>query len=184
MRSGVLILRPVLLVLALFQVTSALARSDDFIQREIEAQIAESTMLRGTQIEIHVEQRLVVLTVEVRLYEQKLIADRIAWTTTGVFEVDNEIRVVPKLPLSDADTERKIKAIVSADEHFRAAGVLVKVNNGEVLLEGSFLNLRGASQLKHKVAEIEGVVDIKISATFLARSSGTEGGAGVKSQRA
>jgi len=38
----------------------------------------------------------VVLTGKVRLYEQKLIADRIAWTTPGVFEVDNEIQVVSK----------------------------------------------------------------------------------------
>lgn len=40
----------------------------DFLLREIEAQIGESTMLRDTWIEIHVEQRMVVLTGEVRLY--------------------------------------------------------------------------------------------------------------------
>lgn len=87
-----------LLILGLFQVTLVLARSDDFLLREIDEKIAESTMMRDTWIEIHVEQRVVVLTGEVRLYEQKLIADRIAWTTLGVFEVDNEIRVVPKQP--------------------------------------------------------------------------------------
>ena len=166
--------RPVLLLmLVLFQVTPVLARSDDLIQREIEAQIAGSMMLRDTRIEVHVEQRLVVLTGQVRLYEQKLISDRIAWTTLGVFEVDNEIRVVPKQPLSDAGIERKIKEIVEADERFRAAGVVVRVNNGAVFLKGSFLGFRDPSILKHKVAEIEGVVDIKISAAFLARSSGT-----------
>ena len=95
MRTGGPVL---LLILVLFQVTPVLARSDDLIQREIEAQIAGSTMLRDTLIEVHVEQRLVVLTGQVRLYEQKLISDRIAWTTLGVFEVDNEIRVVPKVP--------------------------------------------------------------------------------------
>ena len=163
-----------LLMLALFQVTSALARSDDLIQREIEAQIAESTILHGTGIEIHVDHRLVILTGEVRLFEQKLIADRIAWTTLGVFEVDNEIRVVPKLPLSDVAIERKISEIVKADERFRVAGVGVRVNNGNVFLKGSFLGFRDPSILKHKVAKIEGVVDIKISAAFLARSSGTE----------
>ena len=163
-----------LLILALVQVTPALARSDDLIQREIEAQIAESTMLHGTGIEIHVDHRLVILTGEVRLFEQKLIADRIAWTTLGVFEVDNEIRVVPKLPLTDAAIERKIREIVKADEQFRAAEVIISVTNGEVFLRGSFLGYRDPLRLKHKVAEIEGVVDIKISAAFLARSSGTE----------
>ncbi len=89
-----------------------------------------------------------------RLYKQRLIADRIAWTTLGVFEVYNEIRAV------------------------------VRVNNGKVSLKGSFLGFRDPSILKHKVAEIEGAVDIKINAAFLARSSGTEGGAGVNPQRA
>ena len=33
-----------------------------------------------------------MLTGEVRLYEQKLITDRVAWTMEGVLEVENEIR--------------------------------------------------------------------------------------------
>ena len=158
-----------LLILALVQVTPALARSDDLIQREIEVQIAESAKLRGASIEVQVEQRLVVLTGQVRFYEQKLISDRIAWTTLGVFEVDNEIRVVPKLPLTDAAIERKIREIVKADEQFRAAEVIISVTNGEVFLRGSFLGYRDPLRLKHKVAEIEGVIDIKIIAAFFAR---------------
>ena len=67
-----------LLILALFQVTPAFARSDDVIQREIVALIAGADELRGTRIEVRVEQRLVVLTGEVRLYEQKLISDRMS----------------------------------------------------------------------------------------------------------
>jgi hypothetical protein len=161
-----------LLMLALFQVTPALAQSDDLIQREIEAQIAGSTMLRGTRIEVHVEQRLVVLTGQVRLYEQKLISDRIAWTTPGVFEVDNEIRVVPKVPLADAAIEQKIREIVNTDERFYGAGVVVAVDNGFVSIQASFSGVGDPVFLKHKVAEIEGVLDIEIRATFLARSSG------------
>ena len=164
-RLGWLVL---LLILGLYLATPVLARSDDLIQREIEAQIVESTMLRGTRVEIHVEQQLVVLTGEVRLFEQRLIAERIAWTTLGVFEVDNEIRVVPMTPLSDADIERKIREIVKADERFRVAGVVSRVNKGEVFLMGSFLYFRDPSILKHRVAEIEGVVDIEIRAAFLA----------------
>ena len=126
------------LILGLFQVSPALARSDDLIQREIEAQIAESTMLRGTRIEVQVEQRLVVLTGRVRLYEQKLVSDRIAWTTPGVFEVDNEIRVVPKVPLADAAIERRIREIIKTHQRFHGAGVVVAVDNGVVSIQGSF----------------------------------------------
>ncbi len=170
MRTGGPVL---LLILALFQVSPALARNDDVIQREIEAQIAGSAILRDTLIEVHVEERLVVLTGQVRLYEQKLISDRIAWTTLGVFEVDNEIRVVPKVPVADAAIEHKIKEIVKTDERFHGAGVVVAVDNGVVSIQGGFFGLSDPVFLKHKVAEIEGVIDIKIRATFLAQSSGT-----------
>ena len=162
-----------LLTVFLFQASPVLARSDDLIQQEIEAQITKEVMLRGTRIEVHIEQRQVVLTGEVRLYEQKLVSDRIAWTTLGVFEVDNEIRVVPKRSVSDAAIKRKIGEIVKANERFRAAGVVVRVSNGEVSFTGNFLNFRDPSMLKHKIASIEGVVAIKISAAFLARSSAT-----------
>lgn len=163
-RVGVAVL---LLVLTLFQATPALARRDELIQQDVEARIAESTMLRGARIEVHVERWLVVLAGEVRLYEQSLIAERIAWTTPGVFEVDNEIRVVPKAPVANAAIERKIREIVNAEERFRAAGVMIRVHNGEVLLSGSFFDFRDPSALKHKVAAIEGVITIKISAAFL-----------------
>ena len=157
------------LLLALLHVTPALARSDDLIQRDIETQIAESTALRGARIEVHVEQRLVVLSGEVRLYEQKLLSARIAWTTPDVFEVDNEIRVVPKRALTDAAIYLQIQEFVKADERFHTAGVVIRVKNGEVHLQGSFLHFRYPSILKHKVAEIEGVIAIHIKATFLAR---------------
>lgn len=69
------------------------------------------------------------------------------------------------------------------DDRFRAAGVAVSVEDGKVWLNGGFLNFRDPTRLKHMVAEIEGVVDIKISAAFLARSSAAEGDAGVNPQR-
>lgn len=166
-QKKIAVLPALFVIVALFQASPLLARSDDFIQREIEAQIEESSELRGSQIEVHVEQRLVMLTGQVRLYEQKLISDRIAWTTPGVFEVDNEIRVEPKRGLTDAAIEQKIKEIVKVDERFRSAGVEVRVDNGAVSLKGSFLSVRDPTTLKHKVARIEGVVRIEMSVTFL-----------------
>lgn len=167
-----------ILVMVLFQATPVLAESDDFLKREIEAQIEKSQALQDTRINVHVQERLVVLAGQVRLYEQKLVSDRIAWTTPGVFEVDNEIRVVPKLPLSDDAIERRIRKIVSADERFSAAGLVIRVSNGKVFVKGRFLGYRDPSVLKHKVAEIEGVVTIEIGAAFLARSSETGNYAG------
>ena len=166
-----------LMLLSLLQVTTALARSDALIEQEIKAQIAGTEQLATSRIEVHVQQRLVVLTGEVRLYEHKLVSERIAWTTTGVFEVDNEIRVVPKIPVSDTAIERKIMEIVIASDRFRTAGVTVAVSDGKVLIKGNFLDFSDSTALRHKVAEIEGVIDIEMHAVFLAQSGRVSGSA-------
>jgi len=159
---------PVLfIIMTFFPVASVLAQSDKQIQLEIEAQIAESAVLQDIRIDIHVEQRLVVLTGEVRLYEQKMSLERIAWTTPEVFEVDNEILIVPQMPLSDEQIKEKIRMIVKADDHFHVALLDIRVDKGNVYLKGSFLDFRDPSRLKHKVAAIEGVLAIRINATFL-----------------
>lgn len=164
-----------LLLLGFIHTEAVLARSDDLIQHDIEAQLAaESERLRGSRIEVNVNQRLVVLTGEVRFYEQKLISERIAWTTPGVFEVDNEIKIAPVLPLSDEDIERKIREIVKAEERYRKAQMEVMVRNGRVTIKGSFIDFRDPSMLKHELAKIEGVIDIEIHAKFIARSSEIE----------
>ena len=167
MKKKIYTLPVLFLIVVLFQMNPALARSDDLIKSEIEAKFSETTALQNTSIKVYVDQRLVVLTGKVRLYEQKLIANRIAWTTMGVSEVDSEIQVVPKIPLADAGIEKKIKMLIKSDQQFLAAGIVVQVVNGEVFLSGSFINLRDPSRLKHKIAEIEGVVEIKMSATFV-----------------
>ena len=125
--------------------------------------------MEDTQIDVHVEDRLVVLTGKVRLYEQKLVSERLAWTTPGVFEVDNELRVVPRTPLNDTAIERKIREIVYTHERFRVAGVIASVEEGRVRLQGGFLRYSDPVDLKHRIAEIEGVVEIDISARFLSR---------------
>lgn len=54
------------LIMTLLPLTSVLAvqsdERDEQIQQRIAAQVAKSSLLQGIQIEIHVQQRLVVLT--------------------------------------------------------------------------------------------------------------------------
>ena len=163
-----------LLLMALLQVTPALAQSDLVIRVEIEAQLAKSEKMRDAKIEVHVEQRLVVLTGTTRLYEQKLISERIAWTASGVTEVDNEIKVVPTLPMSDAAIEWKIKEIVKFNLSLHVAGIVAVVKNGAVNIQGSFSEISALIFLKHEVAKIEGVVDIRFTGEVIARSSITK----------
>ncbi len=157
----------VVLTLCLFQAAPVLARSDDIIREEIEAELATLETLRETQIKVHVEDRLVILTGSVRFYEQKLISARIAWTTPDVYEVDNELQVKPIAPLSDAAIKQTIWKIVKANERFRASALEVTVREGRVTVDGTFVGFADPSFLKHKVAEIEGVIDIDMIATFV-----------------
>ena len=156
------------LMLFLFQASPVLARSDAAIREEIEAELAALETLRETQIKVYVEERLVILTGNVRFYEQKLISERIAWTTPGIYEVDNEIQVEPIAPLSDAAIKQTIWKIVKANERFRASAITVTVREGRVTVDGTFVGFSDPSLLKHKVAKIEGVIDIDMIATFVA----------------
>ncbi|MCW8928747.1 MAG: BON domain-containing protein [Gammaproteobacteria bacterium] len=155
------------LIMTFLPVWAQTLPSDEQIQARIISLVSESSLLQGNQIEIHVKQRLVVLTGKVRFYEQKLNIERIAWTSPGVFEVDNKLRINPLMPLSDKDIKDQVMAIMKTDDKFHISLVSVIVDNGNVIIQGSFLDFRDPSRLKHQVATIEGVRSIKIDATFL-----------------
>jgi osmotically-inducible protein OsmY len=94
-----------------------------------------------------------------------------ALTTPGVSEVDNEIKVVPTLPMSDVAIEWKTKEIVKFNVRLNAAAIVVVVKNGVVTIQGSFSEISDLVFLKHEVAKIEGVVDIRVTGGVITRSS-------------
>ncbi len=156
-----------IVMLGLFQVTTAQAQSDDQIKGEIEAKFSASEILQNAPINIFVEHRLVVLTGDVRLLEQRLVSDRIAWTTVGVFEVDNEIRVVPSVAKTDKAIEAKVYGIIKSYQRFDKIDMVISVKGGVVSIESGFSGVGDPIFLKHKVAAIEGVIDVKVRSTFM-----------------
>ena len=148
-----------LLVLASPQ---ALADNDRVIKQAIEEAAASTPELQGTDARVAVEGRSVILFGSVRLYLHKMIYELIAWQTVGVVEVDNEIRVVPQAPLSDAAIERKIWEIVELHEQFHASEMKVTVARGAVFLSSTFGHPQDVIFLKKRVAAIEGVIAIDI----------------------
>ena len=145
-----------------------LALSDELIKQNIENDAADTLHLRATKVDLVVEDGIVVLFGEVGLYIQKMLYEKIAWKNQGVVEVDNEIRVVPRLPQTDAAVERKIMQVIQTHQRFKGAKVAVTVETGNVFIR---INLDHPSDilfLKHRVAEIEGVISIEIQAKFFA----------------
>ena len=145
-----------------------LAMSDKIIKQRIEDEAADTFRLRGTKVDLAVEDGFVVLYGTVGLYIQKMLYEQIAWKTKGVAEVDNEIRVVPGLAQSDAVIERKIMELVQTHRRFQEVNVIVTVVKGAVHIHTTLDHPQDVLFLKRTVAEIQGVVDINIQAKFVA----------------
>ena len=156
-KSTVIVAAFLLLVLASPQ---ALADTDRIIKQAIEEAAANTPELQGTDARIAVEGRTVILFGSVRLFLHKMLYEQIAWQTIGVLEVDNEIRVVPRVPLSDAAIERKIWEIVKRHEQFHTSEMKVTVEHGTVFLSGIFGHPQDVTFLKKRIAVIEGVIAI------------------------
>ena len=145
-----------------------LAMSDKIIKQRIEDEATDNFRLRGTKVNLAVEDGFVVLYGTVGLYIQKMLYGQIAWKTKGVAEVDNEIRVVPGLAQSDAVIERKIMELVQTHRRFQGVNVIVTVVKGAVHIHTTLDHPQDVLFLKRTVAEIQGVVDINIQAKFVA----------------
>jgi len=147
---------------------AALAMSDNVIKQRIQDQAADTLSLRKTKVDLAVEDGYVVLYGMVGLYIQKMLYEQIAWKTEGVVEVDNEIRVVPKLAQSDAVIERKIMELAQTHRKFQGVNVFVTVVKGAVQIRTTLDHPQDVLFLKRRVAEIEGVISIEIRAKFIA----------------
>ena len=144
----------------------SMAQSDEWIKLAIEKEIANSPELGGVQVRVLVEDGNVVLLGVVRLYIQKMQIEKFAWQTEGVVEVDNEAHVVPQARFSDVAIRRKILEIIRDHDRFHDAQIKVKVKEGSVSLDGTFHYPSDVIFLKHRVAEIEGVISVQIEIAF------------------
>ncbi len=156
----------VIVLLGKVLVPQALSSSDDIIKQRIKDKAANTPELKGTEVNIAVEDGNVILYGTVVLYIQKMLYEQFTWKTVGVVEVDNEIRVVPQLPQTDPAIERKIMEIVHTHSRFHDTDLKITVEEGTVSIRGTFEHPRDVLFLKHRVAEIEGVVAVNLQANF------------------
>jgi len=166
-RNLMLLVVLIIIVSGITHAHAALAMSDKIIKQRIENQVADTLSLRETKVDLAVEDGYVVLYGTVGLYIQKMLYEQIAWKAEGVVEVDNEIRVVPGLPQSDAIIERKIMEIAQIHRRFQGVEVNVAVKEGAVYIRTTLDHPRDVLFLKHRIAEIKGVIDIYIQAKFI-----------------
>ena len=143
------------------------AMSDKVIKQRIEQDAADDSRLRKTMVDVDVMQGFVVLRGKVNTYIQKMLFEQIAWKTMGAMEVENEIRIVPALPATDDAIKRRVLEILHAHERFEDINATITVEAGVVFIQAIFKVPYDVQKLKHKVAEIQGVMEIRIQAEFV-----------------
>jgi hypothetical protein len=102
------------------------------------------------------------------LLEQSLRAEQVAWKTSGVLDVDNELRVAARGVGGDAEIEQRVRMIIKGDERFIDTSLQLEVKAGFVTLRGLFEDPGDVLALKHRIASIPGVLDVKIEAVLVA----------------
>jgi len=132
----------------------------------IPQQAREEDHLAGTRVIITAVRGVLVLSGTVHRYSQKLRYEQIAWQTPDVREVENRIRVEPLMPVSDGDIRRQIVEILLASPRLHGAVTRIDVRRGSVRLAGTFHDPADVFFLTHRVAEVDGVVDLQIAAGF------------------
>jgi hypothetical protein len=155
-------------LLGLIDTSRGSAGKDLVIKQRIENEASTNSGLKATGVKIAVENGYVVLYGTVKRYIQKMDYERIAWKTSGVKEVDNEIIVSPLKPLTDGAIERKIMEIVQTYRQFHGVRISVSVNAGAVGVTISLNQPADILFFKRKIAEIDGVVSIDIRANLIA----------------
>jgi osmotically-inducible protein OsmY len=149
------------------ELVSGDATGDREILERIAVQTHHDERLEGTEVHVSVQSGQVILSGTVYLYSQKILYEHIVEQTPGVVEITNEVRVVPRLPVEDAEIARHIRTLIKGHQRFQHAGITVDVTQGAVSLSGTFYDPGDFLFLKHQVAEIEGVIRLEISALFV-----------------
>ena len=146
---------------------SGYAAGDREILEHIAVQTHHDERLEGTEVHVVVRGGHVVLSGTVYLYSQKMLYEHIAGRTPGVVEINNDIRVVPRLPVEDAEIADHIHSMIKDHQRFQNAELTIDVREGTVSLSGMFYDPGDVLFLKHQVAEIEGVISLEIMARFV-----------------
>jgi osmotically-inducible protein OsmY len=149
------------------RLVSGYVAGDREILEHIAVQTHHDERLEDTEVHIVVQSGQVILSGTVYLYSQKMLYEHIVGRTPGVVEVNNDIRVVPRLPVEDAEIAEHIRTLIKNHRRFQNAEITVEVTEGAVSLSGTFSEPGDFLFLKRQVAEIEGVIRLEIMARFV-----------------
>ncbi|MDQ1485270.1 MAG: hypothetical protein QOJ62_963 [Actinomycetota bacterium] len=142
--------------------TMTATRSDEEIQRDVQAELKWDAPVRSTEIGVAVHDGVVTLTGWVDSYTKKWAAEKAAHRVRGVVAVANDIEV--KLPTSATRTDPDIaEAAVRAlkwDALLALQDLKVTVSNGWVTLRGTVEWQFQRREAERAVRALSGVVGV------------------------
>jgi len=108
--------------------------------RAIKARMARAYMFDLNKVDVEVAEGIVVLTGRVDTPEDKIEAERIAWSAPNVLQVGNEISMGDKPSIirgtKDALLTENVRARLIADSSVKARNINIEARNGIVYLLG------------------------------------------------
>ena len=151
-------------------------RSDEEIERDVEAELQWSPDLDSTNIAVAVKSGVVTLSGVVKSYEDQCQAERAAKRVVGVLGVANDLEVRPPEIGDRPDPEIAQEAITALKTRLRFSYDKIKVivSNGWVTLEGKVEWHYQREAAERAVRQIRGVKGITNKITLKPRVPPTE----------
>ena len=135
---------------------------DNMIKVNIEDAIQDnSVIIEPDKINVNVNSGLVFLTGSVSYYKEKLMAETISSWQDGVKGIENDIKVLPSQQAkSDENIKSVLNEILINKFPLIKDKVNIKVNNGDVTLEGEVQTLWEKSNLTKEFLQVLGVKSV------------------------
>jgi osmotically-inducible protein OsmY len=151
-------------------------RSDEEIERDVEAELQWSPDLDSTNIAVAVKSGVVTLSGVVKSYEDQCQAERAAKRVVGVLGLANDLEVRPPEIGDRPDPEIAQEAITALKTRLRFSHDRIKVivSNGWVTLEGKVEWHYQRVTAERAVRQIRGVKGITNQITLKPRVAPTE----------
>jgi len=138
----------------------ATLRSDAEVRRDVIDALTCDVRVEASRIAVDVVLQVVYVRGVVSSYFEKRIAGDLVRRIKGVRDVNNELRVVPNQPRSDAAITAEMRAALARDVWVDERRVDVRVSDGIVYLSGTVDAYTGKTYADADAWSVHGVVDV------------------------
>jgi osmotically-inducible protein OsmY len=143
--------------------------SDDELESNAKNVLSWNLDIDKSKVEVSSDSGIVKLKGTVNWYSHRHKAEELVSSLIGVFDVKNELAVVPTEMVADELIAKNIMEELGLSSYFEASIVLVEVADGAVTLTGMVRNHAAKNHAYNVAAHTAGVVEIVNNINFLLR---------------